>query len=95
MTAEVMQKVQLVDGSFSPSEAQDLINGLIDEKINFHKIQRLCRYESDEKNPCSFQNDRLAELKEEKRSLKSIIEEARANGMQLKINGTLEIELIN
>ena len=34
-------KVQLVKGEFTSSEAYDVILSLIDEKINFHKIQIL------------------------------------------------------
>ena len=33
------QTIQLVKGEFTPSEAAHVIVGLIDEKINFHKIE--------------------------------------------------------
>lgn len=40
--SEKMTKhIQLVKGDFSPSEASQIILSLINEKINFHKIERL------------------------------------------------------
>ena len=45
---EVIQKVQLVEGKFTPSEAADVVSSLISEKINFHKIQRLSSLERNE-----------------------------------------------
>ena len=30
--------INLVDGTFTPSEAHDVIQALIDQKINFHKF---------------------------------------------------------
>ena len=39
------QQIQLVKGAFSASEASDIICALLDEKINFHKLQRLKLWE--------------------------------------------------
>ena len=40
-TTSTKQNIQLVDGVFTVSEANDIIQNLINEKINFHKLQRL------------------------------------------------------
>ena len=88
---EVLQKVQLVDGKFTPSEASDVISALIEEKINFHKIQRLSLCEGNENSNLSYPNGRIAELKEEKRIAKEFLAKARAQGVNVRINGTLEI----
>jgi hypothetical protein len=88
---EVMQKIQLVEGKFTPSEANDVVTALINEKINFHKIQRLCIKEGNEAANCHYPNERIRELITEKRIAKDFIKEARRQGYDVHINGTLEI----
>ena len=91
---EVKQNIQLVKGAFSASEACDVINGLIDEKINFHKLQRLQMREGNEVCNTAVLDGRIEELLEEKRVAKEFIAQIRANGGKLQINGTLEISAI-
>ena len=88
---EVLQKVQLVDGKFTPSEAAHVISALIEEKINFHKIQRLSLCEGNEDSNLSYPNGRIAELMEEKKVAKDFLAKARAQGVNVRINGVLEI----
>lgn len=33
--------IKLVDGEFTPSQALDILSTLIDEKINYHKVEKL------------------------------------------------------
>ena len=95
MASNQVKSVSLVDGKFSPSEASDILNALIDKKINFHKLQVLSRVEGNEKDECSFDNDRLQELKNHKVSLNEIIKDARLNGKKLKINSVINIEFFD
>lgn len=88
---EVIQKVQLVEGQFTPSEASDIISALIDEKINFHKLQRLGRTEGNIHADCEYPNNRVKELEDERMIAKEFIKIARKEGQNLRINGTLEI----
>lgn len=88
---EVTQRVQLVEGVFSPSEATDIISSLIEEKINFHKLQRLSRCEGDMNADCEYPDSRVKELEDEKMIAKEFIKIARKEGNNLRINGTLEI----
>ena len=92
ITNEVIQKIQLVEGQFTPSEAYDVLNDLIDVKINFHKLQRLGLCERNENADVIYPNDRIAELNEEKKIAKDFINMARAQGYKLRINGILELE---
>ncbi len=94
ITTEVLQKVQLVEGEFTPSEASSVVQSLIDEKINFHKIQRLCSNIHDELCETEYPNSRIAELMDEKLKAKAIISEARTLGYDLKIEGTLEMTFV-
>ena len=85
------EKIQLVKGEFTPSEASDIIMALIDEKINFHKIQRLQLWEGNHKCETNQLDGRIAELQDEKRITREFIANIRSLGRNLKINGTLEI----
>jgi hypothetical protein len=85
------EKIHLVKGVFTPSEASDVIIGLIDEKINFHKIQRLQIWEGNHKCETNQLDGRIKELQESKRIAREFIADIRSLGRNLKINGTLEI----
>ena len=88
------QQIRLVDGEFTPSEALDIIGALLDQKINFHKLQRLTIWEGNVHGNCSFPNGRIAELEEEKKIAKEFLHQAINNGTMIKIKGNLEIEMI-
>lgn len=85
------QEVNLVEGEFTCSEAQFVINELINEKINFHKLQRLSLCEGDENCDTSYSTRRIQELENEKLIAKSYIDKARKKGYNVFINGVLEI----
>ena len=91
VSKEVKQKIQLVDGKFTPSEASDVIEALIREKINFHKIQRLKLWTGNDCCDTDSLDGRRGELILEKKIAKDFIAEARRGGHNLVINGTLEI----
>ncbi len=90
-TEKTKQKIQLIKGGFTPSEASDVIISLIDEKIKFHKIQRLQLWEGNHKCETNQLDGRIKELKEEKRIATEFIENNRSHGRKLNINGILEI----
>ena len=81
------KNIQLVDGKFTPTEASDMITSLINEKINFHKIQRLKIWEGDHHRKTNLLDSRIDELVEEKKIAKKIVAEARSQGKNLSING--------
>ncbi|BDW91705.1 hypothetical protein MACH07_05370 [Flagellimonas marinaquae] len=87
------KNIQLVDGKFTPTEASDMITSLINEKINFHKIQRLKIWEGDHHRKTNLLDSRIDELVEEKKIAKKIVAEARSQGKNLSINGILQISL--
>lgn len=93
IAVDKLRKVQLVKGEFSPSEAWDVINGLLDEKINFHKIQRLKIYEGNEQAETLDADERIRELMEEKKHARRVVREARERGCTLEISGTINFKL--
>ena len=86
-----LQKVQLVNGVFTPSEAADIVGSLIDEKINFHKIQRLQRWEGNHNCETGDLNDRITELELDRAQALDFIAQIRREGKSLRINGILEM----
>ncbi len=89
------QKIQLVKGEFTPSEALDIVRSLIDEKINFHKIQRLQLWEGNHACNTNQLDGRIKELELEKEKTREFIAEMRTQGKNLMINGVLEIKIAN
>ena len=63
-------------------------------KINFHKIQGLQLWEGDHGYETKELKGRIKELEEEKCIARDFIKKASALGLNLKINGVLEIQLI-
>ncbi len=88
-----IQKIQLVDGDFTVSEASDVVMLLIDEKINFHKLQRLSLSEGFSGADTNYPDGRIGELEHEKSIAKAFFTKVRKTGATIKINGTLEISL--
>lgn len=92
--AEVVQTVDLIDGMFTPSEAFDIVCGMIDEKINFHKLQRLSMCEGNIKANTDFCDNRINELKQSKAEAKKYIREMLKSGKLLQIEGEIRIRPI-
>ncbi|MFD0798973.1 hypothetical protein ACFQZJ_15985 [Maribacter chungangensis] len=88
------QKIQLVEGEFTISEANDVVTSLIDEKLNFHKLQRLSLSEGSSFADTRYPDGRIGELEREKATARAFFAEARKTGATIKINGTLEISLL-
>lgn len=88
---KVHQKIQLVKGEFTPSEASDIIINLINEKINFHKLQRLQMWEGNHLSKTDELDGRIGELEKEKETAREFINNTKDLGQNLKINGILEI----
>lgn len=92
--AKTTQEVQLVEGQFTCSEAAFVINELLNEKINFHKLQRLSLCEGDENADTRYANNRIAQLENERKIAKAHIDKARQEGYDVFIDGVLDIRFV-
>ncbi len=88
------QKINLVDGKFTAQQATHVVDALIDEIINFHKLQRLIICEGNHDSETPYEIDRIKELQSEKVITKNHINIARLKGYDVVINGTLEISFV-
>ncbi|GAA4279950.1 hypothetical protein [Gaetbulibacter aestuarii] len=88
---QTQENIQLVDGTFTGPEASNIITNLINEKINFHKIQRLQKWEDDHSVNTSDLDDRIHQLRKEKEKALNFINSQKDTKTRFKINGILEI----
>lgn len=87
------QKINLIDGIFTSSEASDIIDNILKVKINFHKLNSLSLLEGNSNEPCEFDNSRIYELLNEQKIAKEFFKNVKLNGKKLKIKSTIHIEL--
>lgn len=87
------QEIKLIDGCFTPSEAADIMNSVLDVKINFHKLQRLSRTEGNVNDTCEYDNNRIVELIDAKHDAKAYFKDARLKGKKLKIESIITIRV--
>ncbi|WP_299338575.1 hypothetical protein [uncultured Psychroserpens sp.] len=87
------QKIDLINGSYTASEASHIINSVLKVKINFHKLHRLSITEGNEKDKCEFDNGRINELINEQEIAKQFFSQARLDGKKLKMTSTIHIEI--
>lgn len=85
------QNIQLVKGTFNPDKALEVMNALIDQKINFHKIEGIQLWEKNHKNDQEPINKRIQELELEKKNALEFITKMKAAGKNIEINGTLHM----
>lgn len=84
--------IKLVDGEFTPSQALDILSALIDEKINYHKVENLQHWESNHHtDPHPFLK-RIQELEHQKKELKDYVIQLKESGLNLKIDGVLSLK---
>lgn len=91
---KMKQKIQLVKGTFSPNEASEIMMSLIEKKINFHKIQKLQLREKNHKFNTDDIDSRIRQLRKEKEVAKAVIALTTDKNVKLKIDGVLEITIL-
>lgn len=90
--AENNHQFQLIKGSFTPEEAENVLFELIANKIKFHNLESFIlqeRYNAD----TTASQMRIEELKGARESLRQFLQAARENNWNLDINGKVEISV--
>tara|TARA_R110002049_G_scaffold67310_7_gene174973 strand:- start:12894 stop:13214 length:321 start_codon:yes stop_codon:yes gene_type:complete len=87
------QQLKLIEGKFTKKEALNIINDVVNVKINFHKLQRLSRTEGNINDKCTYDNSRITELIDDKADIKSFLRSLEENGRNIKISSTIEISI--
>lgn len=89
------QTIKLIDGCFNKREALNIIDSVINTKINFHKVHRLSIQEGNEKDECTFDNSRINELINDKQTAKEFLKSLESNGYNIKISSEVTITVEN
>jgi Na+/H+ antiporter NhaB len=92
-TKKNQQTLKLIEGTFTKREALNIINSVVDVKINFHKVHRLSIQEGNENDECKFDNSRIQELMESKKETKAFLRALESKGQNIKITSTVTISL--
>ena len=92
-TKDLMQRVQFLSGEFKPSVAKQLCSKMIDEQINFYKLQNLSQWIGNNNLSPDILDDKIATLHQRKNELNAIINKARDKGSKVNIYGDFKIEI--
>jgi hypothetical protein len=90
---KTIQTIKLIEGDFTPSEAADVINAVLNVKINFHKLQRLSRTEGDSGDTCEYDNNRIDELLTSQENAKAFFKKIRQEGGKINIESIISIDI--
>ncbi|UII78122.1 hypothetical protein [Flagellimonas sp. CMM7] len=88
--ADNIESFLLIEGSFTPADAAEVLLSLLNDKIKFHTVQLLNLKDTDRVDYLNSES-RINELKVAKGRMTEIILDARSHGNQLKIHSTIEI----
>ena len=84
------QRFQLIDGTFSPSKAGQVLHSLVQSKIDYHSLQKLSDLERFGKDR-SQSELRLEQLLKLRTDLKNLLDSAHETHQTLEIHCWIEI----
>lgn len=90
---ETTETFQLIDGKFDVTEAQEILMGLVNHKIQFHELKNFGwkeRYGTENEHSCK----RLKELNKDHERLTAVLEFADQNKLNIEIKSEIKIHLI-
>lgn len=86
------QYFRLIQGKFSPEDANQLLMTLIQDKLKFHQRNNASRRERFGEKDAGIET-RIEQLRQTKTDLSTVIAEAATAGQTLTINCNIEITL--
>ncbi len=87
------QRYKLLDGTFSPTEATQILLALVKSKMDFHDREKFSNEERFGRN-VAHSKRRLAELRQLHETLRTVCQSAADTGRSVQVNGWIEIALI-
>lgn len=91
--AKDKHQINFIEGSFSATEAQDLVIPMIAKKINFHQVKRMSLFEKNHSDACVTDRDRIVELEDAKMKAEDIFLQAKIEGKKVRMHSTIHITL--
>ncbi|WP_310560465.1 hypothetical protein [Flavobacterium sp.] len=93
MRNDSVSEFKLVEGEFNATEALNILMSLFNSKIDYHQLDSFSnhiRHGAD----MSFSKNRIQVLSQSIDSIKEIVKEANSKGKKLKIDGIIQISLV-
>jgi uncharacterized membrane protein YhiD involved in acid resistance len=87
-----MESIKLIDGQFTPEEANEILLDIITRKINFHKLKNLTS-QVHYNQPNKESEVRLIELQEAKAQILALFKEAKEEHKDLLVEATLHLSI--
>lgn len=84
---------QFVNDKFNGSQARDYITNHYMDKINFYKLMKWSLIVNNEQADTSTVENKIKQLKSQMRQALDLVREAGVLGKQVRINGTLGLEI--
>ncbi len=91
-TTHKPKKFKLVEGTFSPEDAQEILLNLFSTKINFHQLKNFSAQERFGKDDALAQK-RMPQLTRSIELLKQIIDKAKSKNKRLIVGSEVNIAL--
>lgn len=86
--------LELIDGTFSPSELRDMLFALLNSQINSYKVKNW-KSQVNQECPDGDCMSKMSELNEAKRILNELCEEARIYKKDLRVRSRITVEFID
>lgn len=83
----------IVEGAFTAEEAQELLNSLVNHKIQFHNLRMLRMKERNVDANVDASLERIKELKAAREKALKVIDEAMEKNTLIEINSFLEVKV--
>jgi len=87
---KIQEQLQLDNEGLTPQQTSLLLSGIIEEKINFYKLQRWSMRVGDENSDTRWLDDKINELTTERDRLKNLLEETKAGRVNLTVASSIE-----
>lgn len=93
MNTNMPEQYKLIDGTFSPEDAKTVLLTLVNDKINYHKMEHFSHHERFGKD-LKHSAKRIEELEKLSVELVQKLNSATEQNAQVKINGYIELQFI-
>lgn len=94
MKTESVSEFKLVEGEFEPNDARNILMSLFNSKIDYHQLDSFSNNIRHGKD-VTFSQNKIKALSQSIESIKEIIQEANLTGKHLKIEGVIQISLVD
>lgn len=89
-----MKDLNLIEGVFAPSDAKMILYALVDSKLKYHGVKLISnkeRFGIQDKHS----EERIVYLKEARKTLQSVLDEAEVKNKKIVIHSSVRIELVD